>query len=157
RVSDMDLYFSEQYQLVYLPPHFRARIFAFIFFIWMFAAFTGVGLTIVPLMVGRMLFRCMLPSHVRTNDIYAFSIGIYVLGGAAYSALRMRSVAGRVGDWVAAGRDALLGRGAVTQVSMFALQVAQFAYAYFNIFVFFPLLASTLVELYLLIPIHTYF
>ncbi|SPO04581.1 related to SSM4 - involved in mRNA turnover [Cephalotrichum gorgonifer] len=154
--SDTDLYYSSQYELVYLPPNFRLRIFYFIFLIWVFAAVTGVGLTIVPLIVGRRLFKALLPDHVRTNDIYAFSIGIYVLGATAYSILRARTISRKVRGWAARAIGVLTGPGAATQAATLVLRTAQFVYAYFNVFVFFPLLASTLVELYVVIPLHTY-
>lgn len=156
RGHDMDLYYSDQYQVAYLPPNFRMRIFYFIFMIWMFAAVTGVGLTIVPLMIGRRLFKALLPAHVRTNDIYAFSIGIYVLGTLAYSVLRARAISAKVRSWAARAGAVLLGAGAPRRTAKVVARWAQFAYAYFNIFVFFPLLASTLVELYVIIPLHTY-
>ncbi|KAK8019028.1 hypothetical protein PG990_004166 [Apiospora arundinis] len=84
-MPESDLYSSTNYQFVYLPPHFRARVFLFILFIWMFAAVTGVGITIVPLVFGRRMFKILIPAHIRTNDIYAFSIGIYILGASATS------------------------------------------------------------------------
>lgn len=153
---DADFYYSDQYQLAYLPPNFKMRIFYFIFLLWVFAAVTGVGLTIVPLMVGRRLFKALLPGHVRTNDIYAFSIGIYVLGTLAYSVLRARVIAARLRRWAAMAGAMVLGPGAPRRTASLLSRWLQFAYAYFNIFVFFPLLASTLVELYVIVPLHTY-
>ncbi|OAA59009.1 Zinc finger, RING-CH-type [Niveomyces insectorum RCEF 264] len=119
-----DLYASNQYELVYIPPHFRLRVFFFIACIWLFAAVTGVACTILPLLFGRRLFQLCLPAHIQTNDIYAFSIGIYVLGSAATARAVRRT--------------------------------ARLVYAYFFLIVVFPLLATVLVELYVLIPLHTY-
>ena len=155
-VADLELYYSDSYQLAYLPPNFRMRVFYFIFLIWMFAAVTGVGLTIVPLIIGRRLFKALLPDHVRTNDIYAFSIGVYVLGTLAYSVLRARTISAKVRGWAGRVARVMLGPGAPRRTAGIVLTWVQFVYAYFNIFVFFPLLASTLVELYVIIPLHTY-
>ena len=155
-VVDSDLYYSEQYQLAYLPPHFRLRIFYFIFLIWAFAAVTGVGLTIVPLVVGRRLFKTLLPGHVRTNDIYAFSIGFYVLGALAYSVLRAGAIMAKLRAWARRAGTALLGPGGPARATALVSKAVQLAFAYFNVFVFFPLLASTIVELYVIIPLHTY-
>lgn len=148
RVSNLELYFSDQYQLVYLPPNFRLRIFLFIFLIWMFAAVTGVSLTIIPLLVGRRLFKCLLPAHVRTNDIYAFSIGIYILGAAAFSIIRARALSRKLRAWAAVAQNTILTAGGVKRVSNLLLRGVQLAYTYLVVFIFFPLLASTLVELY---------
>ncbi|KAI6785358.1 ERAD-associated E3 ubiquitin-protein ligase-like protein [Emericellopsis cladophorae] len=68
------LHGTADFKTVYIPPWFRTRIFLFIMFIWTFAAVTGVSLTIIPLVLGRMMFKMVLPSFVRTNDIYAFCI-----------------------------------------------------------------------------------
>ncbi len=153
-----EVYRSAQYELVYIPPHFRLRIFFFIAFIWIFAAVTGVSFTIVPLLFGRRLFRMLLPADVRTNDIYAFSIGIYVLGSAAYLAFHLRTVAELVqsGAHRAAAAVSRSALSAVLTAARVAMRAAKLAYAYFFLVVVFPLLATALVELYVLIPLHTY-
>lgn len=155
-VPNPSQYFTDQYQLVYLPPNFRFRIFLFIFLIWMFAAVTGVSLTIIPLIVGRRLFKFLLPAHVRTNDIYAFSIGIYVLGTIAYSIFRAAALAKKLRAWAGVAAKTISGPGAAKRIGSLALHGAKLTYAYLNVFVFFPLLASALVELYVIIPLHTY-
>ncbi len=153
---DTDLYSTNQYQFVYVPPFFRFRIFLFITFIWIFAAVTGVGITIVPLVFGRRIFKLFIPSHIRTNDIYAFSIGIYILGSIAYGAFHIRSMWSKVVDWAVATYKAVSNRNAFRRGSEIALRVFKFAYAYFFLLVVFPLMVASLMELYALIPLHTY-
>ncbi|KAL6355954.1 hypothetical protein LRP88_09538 [Fusarium phalaenopsidis] len=154
--DDTDLYAGPQYQMVYIPPHFRARIFLFILFIWVFAAITGVGFTIIPLVFGRRMFKMLIPEHIRTNDIYAFSIGVYLLGSLAYLVFHIRSVCSNVQrgaqkswEWLTAGE---IGWRTATVL----LRGAKLVYAYFFLLVVFPLLVSGLLELYLAIPLHTY-
>ncbi|KAL1890402.1 hypothetical protein Sste5346_008229 [Sporothrix stenoceras] len=151
-----DIYHGKQYELVYIPPYFRVRIFLFIASIWMFAAVTGVSFTIIPLLFGRRLFRMVLPDNVRTNDIYAFSIGIYVLGSAAYFVFHANSILAKA--WAATKRT--LTSTFFRSVAMTTLKAIQrvlkVVYAYFFIAIVFPLMATALVELYLLIPLHTY-
>ncbi|KAJ2967579.1 hypothetical protein NQ176_g9595 [Zarea fungicola] len=154
--EDDDLYASDQYRNVYVPPRFRSRIFLFIFYIWIFAAFTGVSLTIVPLVVGRMVFKALIPDHVRTNDIYAFSIGIYILGAAGYLALRTRTVLDKVQGWEAKVREEVAARRASSRAFSALVRVLQLAYAYFFLAVVFPLVIAVLLELYVAIPLHTY-
>ncbi|KAM0339021.1 hypothetical protein ACHAPU_011080 [Fusarium lateritium] len=154
--DDADLYASNQYQMVYIPPHFRARIFLFILFIWVFAAVTGVGFTIIPLVSGRRMFKMLIPQHIRTNDIYAFSIGVYLLGSAAYLVFHVRSVWSNIQDGFSAVRASLTAGDLGRRTAAVVLRGLKLIYAYFFLLVVFPLLVSGLMELYLAIPLHTY-
>ncbi|KAF5020966.1 hypothetical protein F66182_7012 [Fusarium sp. NRRL 66182] len=154
--ADTDLYASTQYQMVYIPPHFRARIFFFILFIWVFAAVTGVGFTIIPLVFGRRMFKMLIPEHIRTNDIYAFSIGVYLLGSLAYLVFHVRSVWAKIQHGLAAARASLGAGNIERRTAAVLLRGVKLVYAYFFLFVVFPLLISGLVELYLAVPLHTY-
>ncbi|KAI2612353.1 uncharacterized protein GGS25DRAFT_474956 [Hypoxylon fragiforme] len=153
---EADLYSGVHYQFVYVPPWFRVRIFLFILFIWMFAAVTGVGFTIVPLVFGRRMFKVLIPSHIRTNDIYAFSIGIYILGSVGYFIFHLRAMLGKVRHWMASALDSMVDRHALRRVLQFATHACQLVYTYVVLLIVFPLLITLLVELYLLMPLHTY-
>ncbi|KAJ4141633.1 hypothetical protein NW768_000849 [Fusarium equiseti] len=154
--DDSDLYASNQYQMVYIPPHFRARIFLFILFIWIFAAVTGVGFTIIPLVFGRRMFKMLIPQHIRTNDIYAFSIGVYLLGTAAYLVFHLRSVCIKIKDGLSAVRASLTAGDLERRTAAVMLQGVKLVYTYFFLYIVFPLLVSGLMELYLVLPLHTY-
>lgn len=153
---ETDIYSTNQYQLVYVPPHFRLRIFLFIAFIWAFAAVTGVGFTIIPLVFGRHMFKLLIPAHIRTNDIYAFSIGLYVLGSLAYGVFHARSVLGKTKALLTAAIQSVANRAAVRRAGNVAWKGARLFYAYFFLLVVFPFMVVSLFELYLLIPLHTY-
>lgn len=154
--DDDDLYGSDQYRNVYVPPSFRTRIFTFILFIWIFAAFTGVSLTILPLVIGRMIFKALIPDHVRTNDIYAFSIGIYLLGAVSYLAVHSRSVLVKVQSWMENAREEVRENRAASRMFSVLVHGLKLVYTYFFLAVVMPLLVSTLVELYVAMPLHTY-
>ncbi|KAK4135239.1 hypothetical protein BT67DRAFT_494044 [Trichocladium antarcticum] len=154
RASDTDVYSTKHYQLVYVPPHFRGRIFSFILLIWIFAAVTGVSITIVPLVFGRWMFRLLIPHHIRTNDIYAFSIGLYILSSAAHTLFRARSIYASNKARVAAAVGPAFQRDAVLRVLGVVARAAKVVYAYAFIVVVFPLLVASLTELYALIPLH---
>jgi E3 ubiquitin-protein ligase MARCH6 len=145
---------SDMFTKVYIPPFFRLRIAAFIFTIWIFAAITGVGVTVVPLVVGRRLISSFFPSPVRVNDIYAFSAGIYAVGGAAYALLYCRTgyfmLKERLRPVFACPRQVVLGAWEV------ALQAARVIYVSTAFALFVPSLFALLTELYLLVPLHTY-
>ncbi|POR31386.1 ERAD-associated E3 ubiquitin-protein ligase doa10 [Tolypocladium paradoxum] len=153
---DDDIYASSQYQMVYVPPNFRARVFLFILFIWLFAAVTGVGITIAPLALGRTMFKALIPEGIRTNDIYAFSIGIYILGTVAHSVLRLRSITARVQSWASKAWGEVAEGNVGRRVMSSILRGLKLAYAYLFLLVVFPLLFSTMMELYITIPLHTY-
>jgi E3 ubiquitin-protein ligase MARCH6 len=151
---DTDLYSSKQYQLVYVPPHFRVRIFLFILFIWIFAAVTGVSITIVPLVFGRWMFKRLIPGHIRSNDVYAFSIGIHILGSAAYALFHARSIYGAAKERLGAVAETVLQRDGVRRVFGAVALTTRVIYTYFFVLVVFPLFAASLMELYALIPLH---
>jgi E3 ubiquitin-protein ligase MARCH6 len=153
---ETDIYSTNQYQLVYIPPFFRFRVFLFILFIWIFAAFTGVGLTIVPLVFGRRVFKLLIPAHIRTNDIYAFSIGIYILGSVAYGAFHARSIFLKTKSWVIAAINSATDRGVARRAISIAYKAAELLYAYFFLLVVFPIMVTSLMELYFLIPLNTW-
>ena len=152
---------------VYIPPSFYFRISTFIFMIWLFAATTGVGLTIVPLIFGRFIFAHLIPPHLRMNDIYAFSIGIYLLGGPLYLAIRYRSTLSEAlqkcrsrfsstSRYAGASSRAALPLVLRTTAS-YLLHVIRLFYIYTAFTLLLPSLFALLMELYLIIPLHTYF
>ena len=153
---DIDIYSTNQYQLVYVPPHFRARVFLFILLIWIFAAVTGVAMTIVPLESGRMLFKLVIPGHIRTNDIYAFSIGVYVWSTVVYALFHANSSYQSAKEWLSASIASAYSRESVRRISAMIVRSARVAYAYFFLFVAFPLMVATLMELYAIIPLHEF-
>ncbi|KAH8902457.1 hypothetical protein BR93DRAFT_887022 [Coniochaeta sp. PMI_546] len=154
--QETDIYSTHQYQLVYIPPYFRFRVFLFILFIWGFAAFTGVGITIVPLVFGRSMFKLLIPAHIRTNDIYAFSIGIYILGSLAYSISHIHSILLKVKSSIAAAVESITSRDAAHRAISMAVKASRLLYAYFFLLVAFPIMVISLMELYLLIPLNTW-
>lgn len=152
----VDLYSTPQYQFVYVPPNFRLRIFLFILFIWIFAAATGLGFTIIPLIFGRWMFRSLIPDRIRTNDIYAFSIGIYILGSAAYFLFHLKDIYKKARKRVANTTSHILQRETLHRAALVATRGAKLFYAYFFLLVVFPLMVASLMELYVLIPLDTY-
>ncbi|KAM4057329.1 RING-variant domain-containing protein [Hirsutella rhossiliensis] len=155
-VADNDVYASSQYQMVYIPPHFRARIFLFILCIWLFAAVTGVGITIAPLALGRKMFKMLIPDDIRTNDVYAFSIGIYVLGTASYSVFCIQRITAGVRARVSRAWAEVTKGNAPRHAWSGIVRGVELLYTYAFLLVVFPLLFSTMMELYIAIPLHTY-
>ncbi|RYP40392.1 hypothetical protein DL767_001747 [Monosporascus sp. MG133] len=154
--DDGDVYASDKYQFVYVPPLFPLRVSLFITSIWLFAAATGVGFAIVPLVFGRRVFKLLIPEYIRTNDIYAFSIGIYILGSLAYFLFHLRSILAKVRERISSTAASMLDQHAIQQAKLLIGQAIRLAYTYTFLIVVFPVLATLMMELYILIPLHTY-
>ncbi|CZS93416.1 related to SSM4-involved in mRNA turnover [Rhynchosporium agropyri] len=151
-----DMFHSKKkFKQVYLPPRFRTRIFLFILSIWLFAALTGVSITILPLVLGRYIFAKMIPTHVRKNDVYAFSIGIYILGSLLYAALHVRQFVLYIPG--AINVDADTPQNVRRRVTTIASRVGRITWTYTAFLFILPTLFSFLVEFYLIVPLHTYF
>jgi len=150
---DEGLHASEQFQMVYLPPHLLTRVFLFILCIWTFAAVTGVTLTIIPLIIGRGLFKVIIPHGVRTNDIYAFCVGLHIFGAIAYGVLRYRTLERKVKSWLHTSSN---GKRRLGQQTLRAsAHIAKLFYAYTVVFAVCPVVLATMVELYISLPAHT--
>lgn len=148
--SDDDLYSTPHFKMVYIPPNFLRRVFLFILLIWTFAAIIGVGVTIIPLIVGRVLFKLALPAPVRTNDIYAFCIGFHILGFSLYL---LDSAWKTLPQWnpAAWAIEKLRGRRTVAGIG----RAAKILYAYSFMLIVCPLAIAVLVELYINVPLHS--
>ncbi|MCJ1388243.1 hypothetical protein MMC18_001088 [Xylographa bjoerkii] len=153
---------NKMFTKLYIPPYFRFRIGTFILLIWLFAATTGVGITIIPLLFGRYVFAILIPNHPRMNDIYAFSIGIYLLGGPLYLLFHycqlLSSFLKNARQFISASpptSSALL--GFLRSISHQAILTLRFVYFYSALTILLPSLFALLMEAYLVIPLHTYF
>ena len=143
------------YTQVYIPPQFRLRICLFIILIWFFAAFTGVCITIVPLAFGRRIFAKIIPSDVRKNDVYAFAIGIYILGTALYAALHLRHGFNYLRGFFVFNSDTP--KNVIRRLTHATNRVARVAWTWSAFLLFLPTLFAFVVEFYFILPAHTYF
>ncbi|KAI9640137.1 hypothetical protein NHQ30_011539 [Ciborinia camelliae] len=145
---------EDYYKMVYVPPWFRLRISTFILSIWLFAAATGVCLTVVPLVFGRYIFAKFIPADVRKNDVYAFSIGIYILGSGLYALIHLRTGLAKLRNsfYINGDTPTIV----LSRVVKFTAHVALFAWTYTAFILVLPTLFALLVEFYFIIPMHTY-
>ncbi|MCJ1232316.1 hypothetical protein MMC14_000265 [Varicellaria rhodocarpa] len=156
-------YENPMFSKVYIPPLFRLRISAFILLIWIFAATTGVGFTVVPLIFGRYVFAKLIPNHLRMNDVYAFSIGIYLLGGPVYLVIQYFDM---IANFTRNLRQSMQSSNStyastarkVMDCSLkYLLHTFRLLYFYTSFSLLLPSLFALFMELYLVIPLHTYF
>ena len=153
---------NEMFTKVYIPPFFRLRICAFILLIWLFAATTGVAITIIPLICGRHVFAYLIPSHLRMNDVYAFSIGIFILGGPLYLLAQYRTnITAVLHALLHESRTPPVASSAIIPIVRrclkYTLRTLGLVYFYGAFTILFPSLFALLMESYLVIPLHTYF
>lgn len=147
---------NDMFAKVYIPPFFRVRISLLILLIWLFAATTGVCITIIPLLFGRMVFTKLIPNHRRMNDIYAFSIGLYIIGGGLYTLLHHRKFLTALRTSLTPGSDSNTAEF-FRQLTIYSIRLLRLIYTYLAFGFLLPSLFSLTIEFYIVIPLHTYF
>ncbi|RMD41227.1 hypothetical protein DV735_g3923, partial [Chaetothyriales sp. CBS 134920] len=83
---------DERWAKIYLPPKFQTRLATFVLLLWLFAAGTGVTLTIGPLLIGRILVKLASGSPGPVNDLYALTVGVHVLALVIFGASHTRHI-----------------------------------------------------------------
>ncbi|KAI5293511.1 hypothetical protein KEM52_005463 [Ascosphaera acerosa] len=145
---------SPYFTHVYIPPHFRTRITAFLFLIWIFVAVTGVGCSIGPLLVGRLAISFFVPADIQVNDIYAFSTGVYIIGAGLYLGYKARRAFRRLRRRYRHGSNGK-SRSILRHMRNSTLRFLGTLYLFAAFAFFLPMLFATIMELYVLIPVHT--
>lgn len=143
---------NKQFEKVYIPPRFRTRISLFIVGLWLFAAGTGIGITIVPMVFGRFVFSVLAPSMTSFNDLYAFSVGLAILGGAVQLLVRSSSLLMTWRDVV----SKLTVTSAMAGAQSYLVRAVKSLYVYGFALVVVPTLFALVLQLYLILPLHTY-
>ncbi|KAK1002251.1 hypothetical protein LTR54_008263 [Friedmanniomyces endolithicus] len=152
-VADAEGKRNEHFAKVYVPPFFRLRVTLFMVCLWVFSVFTGLCVTLVPLVFGRGIFKSVMPEGGgRVGDIYAYSVGAYALGGVLVVLLQGRKAV-RVVREKTEGVDV---KGLVRVTRQYALQAVKCAYVYGFLCVVLPLVFGLLIQLYFILPLHTY-
>ena len=144
---------DDKWTKVYLPPQFRARVATFVVLLWLFAAATGVASTIGPLLIGRAAVNWMAGSRGPVNDLYAFTMGIHLLGAFVYAIAYIRPLM----VWLSEKPVEALSdfRHALHRFWPQVKYVAGIVYLTFSFGIFFPLILSLVAELYIHIPLFT--
>mgnify|MGYP004224992911 CR=1 FL=1 len=97
-----------------------------------------------------------LPHLVKSkNDVYAFSIGIYILGSALYAILHAKQFYSYVKNTININADTP--QNVRRRMITVATRVGRIAWTYTAFLFILPTLFSFLVEFYLIVPLHTYF
>lgn len=138
---------KDDYIIVYLPPHFRYRVAAFILSMWIVGS-TSFSMTLaVPIVIGRCFFSLFISREV--HDGYSFLAGFYLLWGcwlAAVSIDRMDKRRQRRGSTEPRAYFPLY----IVKRSL--LWLAQVIYMVIFLGFVLPTLAALVMELYIILP-----
>jgi E3 ubiquitin-protein ligase MARCH6 len=142
----------ENFVQVYIPPWFRVRILTFISLLWMFAIAMGLGVTVLPMILGRLIMSVLAPQRVALNDLYNFAVGITTLGIVLQSLFNGRKAVERIKHTTSRQNLAAIGASVRKQ----AWRLVRSAYVYGFAVVIVPTLFALVLELYLILPLRTY-
>lgn len=145
---------DDKWTKLYLPPQFQARVATFVVLLWMFAAGTGVAFTIGPLLLGRSAVKWLAGSPGPVNDLYAFTMGIHLIGASGYAIVNIRPAT----NWLLNKPGKALSdfRSALPRLWSTLKQIAGLVYLFAAFGLVFPFTLSLIAELYVHIPILTY-
>ncbi|GAB5593245.1 hypothetical protein Unana1_08145 [Umbelopsis nana] len=134
--------------VVYIPPRFKARIFFFLYLMWLSGSVLACSVTIVPLVMGRYLFTFYMAKDHVVHDLYAFLLGLYVLLILIFAAdFVVRKIAALHAD-----RWNLTWARAYTNLKHALYRIANTMYILLTFGLVMPLLAGLFVELYFILP-----
>ncbi|KAF1822399.1 uncharacterized protein K489DRAFT_320855 [Dissoconium aciculare CBS 342.82] len=150
-IADKDGNKNDHFSRVYIPPSFQLRVTLFMVCLWMFSAFTGLCATLVPLVFGRHLFGLFVPAGVQVNDIYAYSVGAYIIFGALYAGYKYNSAIRYLQD------NAFIVdvKAWLSSVARNVTQALKCLYVYGFLGVVLPIAFALIIQFYLILPIHT--
>lgn len=157
--------------VVYIPPRFKARIFFFLYLMWLSGSVLACSVTIVPrklttnsrtqrtfvsnlilyilkVVMGRYLFTFYMAKDHVVHDLYAFLLGLYVLLILIFAAdFVVRKIAALHAD-----RWNLTWARAYTNLKHALYRIANTMYILLIFGLVMPLLAGLFVELYFILP-----
>nr|POF06897.1 erad-associated e3 ubiquitin-protein ligase doa10 [Quercus suber] len=157
-IADKDGNKNDHFAKVYIPPHFRIRVTIFMICLWMFSVFMGLGGTLVPLVFGRRILASFyIVAHAsRMNDIYAYSIGAYVLAGCLAIVFQGHRLLRKAREQTSHVNVTGLFAHVTEPLRRYTLQALKCMYVYGFVGAVLPMLFALCLQFYLIIPLHTY-
>ncbi|KAG5640450.1 hypothetical protein DXG03_008621 [Asterophora parasitica] len=143
---------ADDFEIVYIPPLFRYRIFLFIALLWVIGAIL-LGLVVaLPILIGRRVFELFTPRDI--HDGYSLIVGFYLLWGfflvgSAIDRLDRQQRRDRILSGERARADL-----PVLVMKRGLLWVAKSGYMALCLGVVIPTLISFVIDLYIILPIR---
>lgn len=140
---------KDDYMVVYIPPHFRYRVFCFIASLWIIGAvFLGVAVAL-PVQLGREFFKLFTTRDM--HDGYSLIVGFYLLWGCY--------IIGKAIDRLDKRRQRTGNEGPradlrILVVKRGLLWVAKISYMILFLGIIIPTLIAFVVDLYIVLPIR---
>lgn len=145
---------NDQYIKLYIPPWFRIRIGLFVFCVWALTAAVGLGVTVLPLVFGRLILSRFVPTSREINDIYAYSLGMFVIGTTTYLLSERRRLMASLKMFFHNHFATAL--QAARTLKSIAISTLLTTYTYTALVILIPTLLAFLLELYVVMPLHAY-
>ena len=151
-IVDKDGKRDEHFAKIYIPPLFTIRISLFMVCLWLFSAFAGLCSTVLPLFLGRYLLGMVMPEGLHVSDIYAYSLGAYIVGGILFAALKSKAATGYIKEKTPIV-DFKAWMEPLKRVSIRALK-CMYVYGFFGIML--PVFFALFLQFYVVLPLHTW-
>ncbi|KAI9309474.1 hypothetical protein BJ944DRAFT_258460 [Cunninghamella echinulata] len=139
--------------IVYTPPRFKQRVLLFIILLWLSGSLFLCSFTILPIFIGRHVFKNGFNVTEPIHDIYAFAIGGIIM-------LILGTIITRI---ILAVKDAISEANPNTRLLRFFKHLYQlctlgFKWVFFiaNFGVIIPILLGSIMELYFIFPIRDF-
>jgi len=145
---------NDLYIKLYIPPWFRIRIGLFVFCLWALTAAVGLGVTVLPLTLGRLVLSTIISNSIEMSDIYAYASGMCVLGVASYLISWRQLIAEELTTVI---NSRFRSRAEMIQdLSVVSKNILVATYTYTALIIIIPTLLAAILELYLVMPLHAY-
>lgn len=157
------------YTLVYVPPFFKTRLALFMLSIWFFAVVLTLSTTVIPLLLGRQLYKTLMPERV-VLDTMAYNLGALSLFSIAMAtkavgkvstvlhglATPMHVAPTAEGTAQPAHVPNVDVEGLLSNVGASLKFVAKWAYIFLVAVILVPLLVGLCTEVYVIMPLTTW-
>lgn len=145
---------NKHFAKVFVPLWFRTRIGLFVLCIWALTATAGLTVTVAPLIFGRLLLGQLVGVNQEINDVHAFSIGMTTLALAGFLVQARMEILEYVRHARTTYNQAM---GSLTQRMVKGLKRATAViYTYTMLTLWIPTILALSLELYFIMPLHTY-
>ena len=147
-------YDNKHFAKIWLPPQFKPRMATCVVLLWLFAAGTGIGCTIGPLILGRWVIESCFGSEGPVNDLYALTAGLHVMVAAGATIFYARPAY----QWThRKGQETLPAPKTVAVRILKTVQyLAGLSWLAITLGVVLPFTLSLITELYIHIPLFTF-
>ncbi|KAI8982189.1 hypothetical protein BDF20DRAFT_912388 [Mycotypha africana] len=137
--------------IVYSPPHFKQRILAFVIFIWITTSLSFTTSLVLPILLGRYIFREGFNIDHEVHDLYSFVLGAFIVllaGTLAYQLFWSLKDIYSQNSW------SMMYETACHQLKQWSFWLLRWTFFFISFGFVVPMSLGALAELYLLLPLR---